>query len=167
MEQRIKLLAKEAQKKEVFFKKTIQKIKRKPPKNFDYIMREIHEEVFSKIDCLTCANCCKTTSPIITEKDIERIAKYLKIKPAVFIDQYLKKDTDMLWMFKETPCIFLGEDNYCSIYEVRPKACREYPHLDRKKNHQLLNLHLKNTSVCPAVYDAMEILSDRVSHKKK
>jgi len=167
MEKRIKTLVLEAQKKQEIFKKTIQKIKKKTPKNFDYVMQEIHEEVFDKINCLSCANCCKTTSPIITEKDIERISKYLRIKPGQFIEKYLIKDTDSLWMFKETPCVFLGDDNYCLIYEARPKACREYPHLDRKKNAQLLNLHIKNTSICPAVFDAMEILTERIDYKKK
>jgi Fe-S-cluster containining protein len=160
MEERLKSLKADAAQKKAVFKQTIKKIKKRPPKNFDYIMQDIHTEVFDKIDCLTCANCCKTTSPIVTEKDIERIAKFLKLKPQQFIDQYLKKDTDGLWMMQQTPCVFLGADNYCMIYEVRPKACREYPHLDRKKNHQLLNLHLKNTEICPAVFEAMEQLSD-------
>ncbi len=167
MKQKIKSLPIEAKKKEAIFLKTTKKIKKKPPKNFDYIMQEIHEEVFDHIDCLSCANCCKTTSPIITEKDIERISKHLKIKSQHFIEKYLKKDTDNLWMFKETPCVFLDHDNYCLIYEVRPKACREYPHLDRKKNHQLLNLHIKNTSICPAAFEAMEILVKKINYKKK
>ncbi len=167
MEQRIKKLAQEANKKNPDFKKLIRNLKKKTPKNFDYLMQEIHEEVFTKIDCLTCANCCKTTSPIITEKDLERIAKHLRMKPAEFIDKYLKKDTDGLWMFTQTPCVFLDRDNYCLIYEVRPKACREYPHLDRKKNHQLLHLHQKNASICPAVFDALEILEKKTIHKKK
>ncbi len=144
------------------FKKLVQKIKKRPPKHLDYLMGEIHQEVFEQIDCLTCANCCKTTSPIVTEKDIERIAKYLRLKPVEFIRKYLKKDTDGLWMMQQTPCVFLGPDNYCLIYEARPKACREYPHLDRKKNIQLLNLHLKNTAICPAAFEAMSLLEKKI-----
>ncbi len=161
MQKRLAIIKQEALKQKKFFKKTVQKIKKKTPKNFDYVMLEINDEVFSKIDCLTCANCCKTTSPIITEKDIERVAKFLRLKPVQFIEKYLKKDTDGQWMFKQTPCVFLDADNYCLIYDVRPKACREYPHLDRKKNVQLLNLHLKNTEICPAVFDAFLNLSER------
>ena len=161
MKNRLSSLPKEARKKRNVFKKAIQKIKKRPPKNFDYVMLDIHEQVFDKIDCLSCANCCKTTSPIVTEKDIERITKFLKMKPAAFINQYLQKDTDGLWMMQQTPCVFLDADNYCLIYEVRPKACREYPHLDRKKNYQLLDLHLKNTEICPAVFEAMEVLSGK------
>ncbi len=142
--------------------KLIQKIKKKKPKNFDYLMLELHDDVFMKTDCLACANCCKTTSPIITEKDLERIAKFLKMKAFAFIEKYLEKDTDGLWMFQQTPCVFLDSDNYCLIYEVRPKACREYPHTDRKKNIQLLNLHLKNIEICPAVFDIFELLKENV-----
>ena len=162
MKERLSVLKQEALKNKKQFKKIAQKFKKKTPKNFDYIMLEIHNEVFSKIDCLNCANCCKTTSPIITEKDIERIAKYLRLKAVDFISKYLQKDTDGQWMFKQTPCVFLDADNYCSIYDVRPKACREYPHLDRKKNVQLLNLHLKNTEICPAVFDAFNLLKEKI-----
>ena len=161
MQERLQQLPAQARKQKKIWRKSLQKIKKRPPKNFDYIMLEIEQEVFDKIDCLACANCCKTTSPIVMEKDIERIAKFLKLKPQQFIEKYLKKDTDGLWMMQQTPCAFLDADNYCLIYEVRPKACREYPHLDRKKNHQLLNLHLKNTEICPAVFDAMTILSEK------
>ena len=162
MNEYLKSLPELARLKHKSFKKLVQKIKKRPPKNFDYVMNNIHHEVFDRIDCLACANCCKTTSPIVTEKDIERIAKFLRLKPIEFINQYLQKDTDGLWMMQQTPCVFLDADNYCMIYEVRPKACREYPHLDRKKNVQLLNLHLKNTAVCPAVFKAFELLEKRV-----
>ncbi len=162
MQDRLKQLPKQFQIKKKQFQQTIKRIKKRPAKNFDYIMLDIHQKVFDKIDCLTCANCCKTTSPIVTEKDLERIAKFLKLKPAQFIAQYLIQDTDGLWMMQQTPCVFLDADNYCLIYDVRPKACKEYPHLDRKKNSQLLHLHLKNAEICPAVFDALEMLTEKV-----
>ena len=162
MKKRLQELPVQAKKQRETFKKTAQKLKKRPPKNFDYILSDLHEQVFDKIDCLSCANCCKTTSPIVTEKDLLRIARHLRLKPAQFTAQYLKKDTDGLWMMQQTPCVFLDADNYCLIYDVRPKACREYPHLDRKKNHQLLNLHIKNTEICPAVFDALGLLSEKI-----
>ena len=62
-------------------------------------------------------------------------------------------------MFLNTlPCVFLGDDNYCSIYEVRPKACREFPHTNRKKFYQISNLTLKNVAICPAAYNIVEAL---------
>lgn len=139
------------------------KIRRKKPKNLDKIMQELHYEVFEDIDCLDCANCCKSISPTVYSKDVERLAKHLKMKPSQFIDEYLLIDDEDDYVFKSSPCPFLMPDNYCMVYESRPKACREYPHLDRKRFYQILNLTLKNSEVCPAVYDAIEKLKKRRS----
>lgn len=131
--------------------KFFQKLKKNTPKNLDRLMQQAHEAVFEKMDCLNCANCCKTASPIVTEKDITRIAKHLKVKEVDFIQRYLFRDTDDFWAFKETPCPFLDVDNYCLIYENRPKACAEYPHTNRRKFIQITDLTLKNSEICPAV----------------
>ena len=134
------------------------KLKRKPPKDLDYQMQELHDEEFERTDCLTCANCCKTTGPLFTDRDISRIAKHFRMKDAQFIDTYLRIDEDNDYVLQEVPCTFLGADNYCSIYQVRPKACREFPHTDRIKQHQLLKLTEKNIEVCPAVFEIVEKL---------
>lgn len=132
------------------YQKFLANLKKKPPKSLDYIAQETHDEVFREINCLTCANCCKTTGPLYTEKDIERISKTLRLKPADFEAKFLHVDEDKDKVLQVLPCPFLNADNTCSIYEVRPKACREYPHTDRKKVYQINNLTLKNTVVCPA-----------------
>lgn len=129
----------------------LNKLKSKRFRNLDDVFQTAHEEVFEKIDCLTCANCCKTTSPIFYQKDIDRVAKRLRMKPFEFIEKYLKIDSDEDYVLKQAPCPFLGDDNYCSVYEDRPTACREYPHTDRKNIYQILDLTYKNTLVCPAV----------------
>lgn len=133
---------------------------KKHKKNLDKEVHTLHDQVFEEVDCLTCANCCITTGPMIFNSDIERIAKYLKKKPATFIDEYLKVDEDNDYVFHSMPCPFLAEDNHCLIYEVRPKACREYPHTNRKNQHQLLNRTLKNTLICPAVNKIFDRLKD-------
>ena len=132
------------------------KLKKKPPKQSDYIMQELHENEFSRTDCLKCANCCKTTGPLFTDKDIARIAKYFKMKVWQFTEQYLCLDEDNDYVLQSVPCTFLGEDNYCSIYDVRPKACREFPHTNRKKFQQISNLTLKNIEICPAAFNIVE-----------
>ena len=106
------------------------KLRKKTPKNLDAIMEKLHEDEFKKTDCLQCANCCKTTSPIFTNKDIERISKAFRIKTRQFIDTYLHMDEDQDYVLNTSPCTFLAADNSCNIYEVRPRACREYPHTD-------------------------------------
>ena len=125
-------------------------------------MVELHEEEFSTTDCLNCANCCKTTGPLFTQKDIERIGKHFKMKPGEFIDTYLRLDEDNDFVLQSVPCPFLGADNYCSIYDKRPKACREYPHTDRKDFHKISNINIKNTAVCPAAFNIVEKMKERI-----
>jgi Fe-S-cluster containining protein len=138
----------------LFFKK----LKRSKPKNLDALFHKTHDEVFAKTNCLSCANCCKTTSPIFYQKDIERAAKALNMKPGVFLQTYLYMDEEGDFVLKTAPCSFLDENNYCSIYESRPAACREYPHTNRKKMAQILDLTYRNTMVCPAVLEIVEKL---------
>ncbi|MEN9640008.1 MAG: hypothetical protein RLZZ262_1877 [Bacteroidota bacterium] len=127
-------------------------------KDLDEKIHGMHDEIFERLDCLQCANCCKTTSPIFRPVDIERIAKHLKTKVSTFTDTYLRIDEDGDWVLKSSPCAFLDEQNYCTIYDVRPLACREYPHTDRKNMHQILDLTYRNTLVCPAVAEIAERL---------
>lgn len=139
-------------------KKFLLSLKKKDPRKVDDAFHGLHEDVFEEMDCLTCANCCKTTSPIFYDTDIERLAKELRIKAVDFADKYLKVDEDGDQVLKSSPCPFLGSDNYCSVYEARPKACREYPHTNRKKMVQIMELTHKNTQVCPAVFEIVERL---------
>jgi uncharacterized protein len=137
------------------------KLRKKKPKNLDKIVHELHNEVFQDIDCLDCANCCKSISPTLYDKDVERLAKHFKMKPSQFINKYLFIDDEGDYVFKQSPCPFLLPDNYCMAYESRPKACREYPHTDRKRFYQILNLTLKNTEICPAVFEVVEELKTK------
>lgn len=134
------------------------KLKRIKPKNLDDKFHQLHEAVFEEVDCLACANCCKTTSPIFYNRDVERLAKHLRMKPGDFITKYLRIDEDKDYVLTQAPCPFLGADNYCSVYEARPNACREYPHTDRKRMEQILDLTYRNTIVCPAVLEITERL---------
>ncbi|WP_066629773.1 YkgJ family cysteine cluster protein [Labilibacter marinus] len=136
----------------------VTRLRKKKPKTLDNSAYNAHVEAFEKIDCLECANCCKSISPIVIDRDIDRIAKHLKMKRPDVIDQYFEIDEDQDYVFKETPCPFLMPDNYCIIYEARPRACREYPHTDRKRFYQILNLTHRNSFVCPAVYEVLESL---------
>lgn len=163
MEEVLRQLPIKAKEKHGENKKFFAKLKKKPPKNLDYQMQEMHEEEFERTDCLTCANCCKTTGPLFTNADIERISKFFKQKPSKFIETYLRIDEDNDYVLQQVPCTFLGADNYCSIYEVRPKACREFPHTDRKKFQQISHLTLKNVSICPAAFNIVEEMKRRIN----
>lgn len=133
-------------------------LKKKKIRNLDDRFHQLHNEVFEEVDCLSCANCCKTTSPIFYEPDISRAAKALKMKVSDFIATYLKLDEEQDYVLRNAPCPFLSFDNTCIIYEHRPRACREYPHTNRKRMFQILDLTLKNTMVCPATLEIVKRL---------
>ncbi|AWA29665.1 zinc/iron-chelating domain-containing protein [Flavobacterium magnum] len=155
----LKLLAKD---KHIENKKYFDKLKKKPPKNLDYMMQELHDNEFKRTDCLQCANCCKTTGPLFTTADVERIAKHLRQKPQQFIEKYLRIDEDNDYVLQQLPCTFLDAENYCMIYQVRPKACREFPHTDRKKFQQITDITLRNIPICPAAYRIVEEMKKRM-----
>ncbi len=145
-------------------KKFLAKLKNKKVRNLDYLFQDAHEETFEEIDCLTCANCCKTTSPIFSDKDVVRLAKRLRMPASDFITKYLRVDEDKDYVLITAPCPFLGPDNYCSVYEDRPNACREYPHTNRKNMYQLLDLTYKNTLVCPATLKIVEEVKKKLEN---
>ena len=155
-------LPKEAKDKHIENKKYFDKLKKKTPKNLDYIMEDLHIAEFKKTDCLKCANCCKTTGPLFTDADIERVSKYLRQKPQKFVEQYLRIDEDRDYVLQSVPCTFLDNENACMIYDVRPKACREFPHTDRKKFQQITDLTLKNVAICPAAFNIVEEMKKKL-----
>ncbi len=140
-------------------KKSIAFLKKHKPHNLDEVFEETHDEVFKQTQCTSCGNCCKTTSPMLFERDIERLSSHLKLKPGAFVEKYLFLDTDGIYAFKSTPCPFLNHDLHCSVYEHRPKACREYPHTQHRKMQQKLDLATKNMEICPAVLHILSKIS--------
>ena len=134
-----------------FYAKNKQRLMR-----MDKDIEGLHNKFSSEIDCLKCGNCCRSLGPMILEKDIDILSKSLKMKSSDFIEKYLRKDEDGDFVFQSMPCPFLGSDNYCSVYESRPKACREYPHTDRKKFHQVYDLTIKNASTCPIAFKVLD-----------
>jgi Fe-S-cluster containining protein len=118
----------------------------------------LHEEAFSKIDCLQCAACCKNYSPRFKTPDIKRISKHLKMKESAFIDKYLNLDNEGDYVTKSSPCPFLGNDNYCGIYEQRPSDCHRFPYTDEDVLLKRPAITLKNATFCPAVHYVLEKL---------
>ena len=128
----------------------------------DCEIHAIHDSVSARTNCLSCANCCRTLGPRILDSDIQRMAKTLRMKPSDVVRAYLRIDEDGDYVFQSMPCPFLMPDNYCMIYENRPKACREYPHTDRKKFYQLYKLTMKNAHTCPIAYQVMDEIYGRL-----
>lgn len=148
-------------------RKLFLQLKKRKPADLDLIMADLHELAFRQIDCLLCGNCCRSLGPRITDRDITRIAKTLRQKPSNLTDSLLRIDDDGDYIFKSMPCPFLGSDNYCAIYENRPQACATYPHTNRRRIVQLLDITLLNVHTCPAVAFITIELDRHYSQKQK
>jgi hypothetical protein len=140
-------------------------LRKSKTKNLDDLFHPLHYKAFENFDCLQCANCCSSISPIVTQKDIDKLARHFKRKPADMIDEYFHIDEDGDYVFNQSPCPFLMPDNYCMVYESRPKACREYPHTNRRKMIQILNITKKNCEICPVVYGIINELQKTTTAK--
>lgn len=136
--------------------KLFEKLKKQKPSDLDRVTNALHDEAFEHIDCLQCANCCRTTGPLLKDKDIERLAAHFKMRPSVFSEQYLRIDEDGDYIFKAMPCPFLGADNYCGVYESKPSACANYPHTQQREIIKKLKITYHNSMICPAVAEVVE-----------
>ncbi len=119
----------------------------------------LHEEAFRQVDCLSCAACCKNYSPRFKTPDIKRISRHLGLRESELIDTYLKVDEEGDFVVRSTPCPFLGSDNFCSIYEVRPSDCARFPYTDEDVIVRRQQLTLKNSTFCPAVFFVLDKLT--------
>jgi Fe-S-cluster containining protein len=120
-----------------------------------YLHRADKNKVLKQLPDL---NCCKNYSPRFTPPDIKRISKFLGMKDGDFRDTYLRVDEEGDNVLKEMPCAFLGADNYCSIYDVRPTDCARFPYMDDDFMLKRQPMALKNTSFCPITYYVIEKL---------
>jgi len=136
----------------------------KPPHNLDILLEKIDKEVWTNVNCLSCANCCKVMSPTYTFQDIKRIAAHLDMRPKEFKEKWLYLDKrDNEWMNKSRPCQFLDlKSNMCTIYEVRPVDCAGFPHLLKKPTADYMHIHKQNIEYCPATMMLVEKLKENL-----
>lgn len=86
--------------------------------------------------CKGCSKCCEWPGILeLHQSDMETISCFLSISVAEFTKDYLEPDNDNLGQYimkskQDDTCIFLV-DGLCEIYEVRPKACVEFPRKDQ------------------------------------
>lgn len=141
----------------------LKNIKQKKHKHTNQFADDIHHKIFKNLDCLDCANCCKSIPPILNSNDVNAIAKHLELSTSDFKSNYVLVDEDGDTVFNVSPCRFLNPDNRCQIYAVRPRACREYPHTDHQQFLQNFKLHKQNALYCPAVFHLIHELEIKIS----
>lgn len=130
----------------------------------DSLVHRLLEIVSREIDCKTCGNCCRAISPGLNHEDIKRFSRGLTLDAEDFKQQFLKKPDKSYsekLIFNKLPCPFL-DGNLCSHYELRPKACRSFPHLHKDEFVARLIGVVNNCDVCPIVFNVYEQLKDRL-----
>jgi len=136
-----------------------------PPQALDKKIAALEKEVWKEVDCLSCANCCKTMTPRFNNKDIKRISAHFKMTAGEFQQKWLYRERggDRDWLNKKNPCQFLDlPTNKCSIYDIRPADCTEFPHL-HKKYKDYAHVHKQNVECCPATYRLVQKMMARMN----
>jgi len=126
----------------------------------DRILRRIAEGIENQIDCTACANCCRVATAKVTERDIEKLARYLRISPARFVADYTQESEEDGLVLKRTDekgCVFL-DGNTCTVYDARPDACEKFPHLVRGAGSIASRMwqFADRACYCPIVYNSLE-----------
>ena len=130
----------------------------------DALAKKINADAFREIDCLECANCCKTMAPTFRKTEVARIAGHLRMTYDEYFTKYLKVDKDGDIVNRSTPCQHLGSDNKCSIYEQRPGDCSGYPHTHKRDFKEFIpETHIQNVDYCPAAYYVVEKMYERLN----
>jgi hypothetical protein len=122
-------------------------------------LRHIGEAIEADIDCTVCANCCKVASVQLQDRDIEKLAKHLRIGAAKFRAQYVEPDADGHAVLRRTPdgCVFLA-GNECTVYEARPSNCVDFPHVVRGEGRISTRMwqFIDRACYCPIVFNALD-----------
>ena len=142
----------------------LSKVEKNPPRGLDKLAEKIEKEVWQEVDCLSCANFCKSMTPTFTKKDIVRISAHFDQTPEEFKSKWLYLDNNGDWMNTRNPCQFLDKKtNMCSIYAIRPADCAGFPHLAKKKMVEYIHVHKQNVEYCPATYKMVEKMKEMLS----
>ena len=157
--QKFKIVAIRKRKKLSLFLKKLDDI---VPENMQKLVAQTDATVWRDVNCTECANCCKTMTPTFRKADVVRISAHLDMQPKEFVDKWLYKEEDSGdWVNKSQPCQFLV-NNMCSIYEVRPKDCAEFPHHNKKPFDAYNDTFTNNLLRCPATFTLVERLKKAV-----
>jgi Fe-S-cluster containining protein len=136
----------------------------------DRILRRIAEDIEVQIDCTSCANCCRVATAVVTERDAERLSRYLRIQPAEFLARYTEESEDegrILHRSREQGCVFL-DGNTCTVYEARPDACQRFPHLVRGAGSIASRMwqFVDRATYCPIVYHSLEAFKQELRFQR-
>jgi uncharacterized protein len=136
----------------------------------DRILRRIAEEIEGRIDCTECANCCKVASVQLSDRDVERLARHLRIAPARFRADYAAQSAEEGLVLRRDPeagCVFLSGTE-CTVYDARPDICQRFPHLVRGNGSIASRMwqFVDRACYCPIVYNSLEAFKDELRFQR-
>jgi hypothetical protein len=136
----------------------------------DRILRHIAQGIEEQIDCTACANCCKVATVTVNERDIERLARHLRIPPPKFLAGYTTRSEEegrILRRTAEAGCVFL-EGNTCTVYDARPETCQRFPHLVRGSGSIASRMwqFIDRVCYCPIVFNSLEAFKEELEFRK-
>jgi uncharacterized protein len=147
-------------------KSFLSRLEKKPFRGLDNFVTDADKNIWKQVDCLSCANCCKTMSPTYTKNDVKRISKHLGMAQKAFREKWLYKDKTGDWMNVKQPCQFLDlKTNMCSIYSVRPRDCAAFPHHTKRRMVDYMHMYKQNIEYCPATLKVVEKIMEKVNGK--
>ena len=119
------------------------------------VVRQLADEITAQIDCTQCANCCRETTTVVDDADMERLAKALGMSVPALCETYLEFDEDYggRWLLP-APCPLL-DGNLCRVYDACPVSCRDYPHLHNDFRAATIS-RFSNMFICPIVFNVIE-----------
>jgi Fe-S-cluster containining protein len=138
-----------------------------PDAELDASVRGITDAVWSQIECTSCAHCCKRLQIVVDDRDIRRLADRLKMAVGAFKARYVAVAADKVKHFVSSPCPFLGDDGFCTVYEDRPQACRDFPYLHDAGFRSRSLTMVENVGFCPIVFNVWQELKQRYQRRKK
>lgn len=118
-------------------------------------------EIEKQVDCTACANCCRHSLVAVNQAEIEDIALHLKATAEGVTRQFTDPDPGApgfrILRTSDSGCVFL-DGNLCMVYDARPKACREFPHV-AVGTHSLGSRRASMNRwapLCPIIFNALE-----------
>lgn len=131
----------------------------------DRILRRIAEGIEEQIDCTVCAECCRVATVRISERDVDRLARHLRVSPAQFVDEYTVESEEEGRILRRTDagCAFL-DGNACTVYEARPDICQRFPHVVRGSGSIASRMwqFVDRACYCPIVYNSLEAFKEKL-----
>ncbi|PIP74661.1 MAG: hypothetical protein CO135_01310 [Candidatus Levybacteria bacterium CG_4_9_14_3_um_filter_35_16] len=102
-----------------------------------------------KNDCTRCGICCRLFVINLTEKEYKSGKYKTQFEEFGLIDNFRKANScaaNTLKQKENGSCVYL-KDNKCTIYKIRPQACREFFCTSKEKRFKKMIRQIKKKQV--------------------